>query len=148
MAREQTETEIDGVKFRMALLRPSEARQLMARIGKVAGHGFLERATKIDAKDPGAAVIGMMLSAMGDPSFAAEQEAVFAVLGKVSEMEVGDGKFVPSRRRTRTCISCVASSSCTDGRGSACASSSPIFSPQPGKIPAPPSRDGRQRDID
>lgn len=95
MAREQTETEIDGVKFRMALLRPSEARQLMARIGKVAGHGFLERATKIDAKDPGAAVIGMMLSAMGDPSFAAEQEAVFAVLGKVSEMEVGDGKFVP-----------------------------------------------------
>lgn len=96
MSTEQTEVDIDGVRFRMRALRTSEARQLLARLGRVVGQGFVERAATNDVgKDVGGALVGMLLGAMRDGKFADEQERFFEIIGKVSEMEVGDGKWVP-----------------------------------------------------
>lgn len=95
MAGEQTEIEIDGVTFRMRGLPTSDARKLLAKLGRVVGQGFVERAATAQSKDAGEALIGMLLGAMRDASFATEQEQFFEVIGKVSEMGLGDGKFVP-----------------------------------------------------
>ena len=101
MQREQHEIEIDGVRFRMVALRTSEARQLLARLGRVVGQGFVERAAAEASKDASTAMIGMLLAAMRDGQFANEQEKFFEIIGKVSEMEVGDGKFVPLDQRNQ-----------------------------------------------
>lgn len=96
MSTEQTEIEIDGVRFRMRALRTSEARQLLARLGRVVGQGFVERAATSDVgKDAGGALVGMLLGAMRDGKFGDEQERFFEIIGKVSEMEVASGKWVP-----------------------------------------------------
>lgn len=92
---DQHEIEIDGVRFRMRALRTSEARQLLARLGRVVGQGFVERAAGEISKDVGAALIGMLLAAMRDGQFSNEQEKFFEIIGKVSEMEIDGGKFVP-----------------------------------------------------
>lgn len=96
MAEQQTEVEIDGVRFRMRALRTSEARQLLARLGRVVGQGFVERAATSEvSKDMGGALVGMLLGAMRDSKFGDEQERFFEIIGKVSEMEIADGKWVP-----------------------------------------------------
>lgn len=95
MSNEQHDVEIDGVRFKMRALRTSESRALLARLGRVVGQGFVERASGDVSKDVGTALVGMLLAAMRSEKFASEQEAFFEVIGKVTEMEVGDGKFVP-----------------------------------------------------